>query len=344
MVDVDGHGPCGAGNSKLSRLIPRFLRLSALVAAELGTEAKDEEEETKAADTGMTAGTGQPADENASTSTDGASDAGSTQGVNRLYEIAFRPTREWYMLLAGLLTRAVLEGYLTAGWRGLQATECLMTVGLGMEDRPIDEGQDEQFKEVDPDDLPTLTDAVKLLFPSLRDNIPTRKGLSEDEYEIEMYERLRKFYDVRQLTPDLETHMEDLAWQYPAEPVERAALRFCEAIAKWRGKPELETYKKKPAPSTPGMSSMSIESLVHSNPTSPAMHQTVAPTPSSITGSLGFSVPPAPRRVGRKPSIDVYFTPPTLQDSPWVRPTSKRPRSASSSARMQESPTKRIHI
>ena len=35
--------------------------------------------------------------------------------------------------------------------------------------------------------------------------------------------------------------MEDLAWQYPAEPVERAALRFCEAIAKWRGKPELET-------------------------------------------------------------------------------------------------------
>ena len=35
--------------------------------------------------------------------------------------------------------------------------------------------------------------------------------------------------------------MEDLAWQYPAEPVERAAVRFCEAVAKWRGKPELET-------------------------------------------------------------------------------------------------------
>ena len=25
------------------------------------------------------------------------------------------------------------------------------------------------------------------------------------------------------------------------EPVERAALRFCEALAEWRGKPELET-------------------------------------------------------------------------------------------------------
>lgn len=37
--------------------------------------------------------------------------------------------------------------------------------------------------------------------------------------------------------------MEDLAWLFPAEPVERAAVRFCEAIAKWRGKPELETVR-----------------------------------------------------------------------------------------------------
>lgn len=38
--------------------------------------------------------------------------------------------------------------------------------------------------------------------------------------------------------------MEDLAWQFPAEPVERAALRFCEAMARWRGKPELETVRR----------------------------------------------------------------------------------------------------
>lgn len=37
--------------------------------------------------------------------------------------------------------------------------------------------------------------------------------------------------------------MEDLAWQYPAEPVERAAVRFCEAVSRWRGKPELETVR-----------------------------------------------------------------------------------------------------
>jgi len=40
--------------------------------------------------------------------------------------------------------------------------------------------------------------------------------------------------------------MEDLARRYPAEPIERAALRFCEALTRWRGKPELETYKKRP--------------------------------------------------------------------------------------------------
>ena len=35
------------------------------------------------------------------------------------------------MLLAGLLTRATLEGYLSAGWRGLKPVEVLLGVGLG---------------------------------------------------------------------------------------------------------------------------------------------------------------------------------------------------------------------
>lgn len=43
-------------------------------------------------------------------------------------------------------------------------------------------------------------------------------------------------------------HMEDLAWRYPAEPVERAAVRFCEALARWRGKPELETVRPRHLP------------------------------------------------------------------------------------------------
>ena len=54
---------------------------------------------------------------------------------------------------------------------------------------------------------------------------------------------LVQFYAGPQTTPDVATHMEDLAWQFPAESVERAAVRFCEAIARWRGKPELETVR-----------------------------------------------------------------------------------------------------
>jgi len=42
--------------------------------------------------------------------------------------------------------------------------------------------------------------------------------------------------------------LEDLAWRYPAEPVERAALRFCEAVARWRGKPELEAVSLRDLP------------------------------------------------------------------------------------------------
>ncbi len=152
--------------------------------------------------------------------------------------------------------------------------------------------------------------------------------------------------------------MEDLAWQYPAEPVERAALRFCEAVAKWRGKPELETvrvsyfhagtslimvlwlmhqYKKKPA------SSMSIESLVHSNPTSPTIHHPMS-TQNPMSGNVTFAVP-APRRARVRPSISVYFAPQAWQESPrsWVRPGNKRPRSMSS-ARLQESPSKRMQM
>ena len=195
LAGIDVHGHYGAGNTKLTSLIPRFLRLSALVAAELGREAKDEEQEreAKAADA-----SGRQASEANGSSVDGESEASGSQDI-RIYDIAFRPTREWYMLFAGLLTRAVLEGYLTAGWRGSQAVECLLTVGLGLEDAGAklngqgeEEREEVKYSEFDPDDLPGLTEAVKLLFPSLRDGALSRKGVPEEEYEAEMYERLRR--------------------------------------------------------------------------------------------------------------------------------------------------------
>ncbi|KAF8626928.1 hypothetical protein AX17_006429 [Amanita inopinata Kibby_2008] len=353
----DGNGggiSTGAGNTKLSKLIPRFLKLSALVAVELGSEAKEEEEEEenetklKEGDEGDGGGGGGGGGATICASQQQTSGSAlDTAAGSRLYEIALRPTREWYMLLAGLLTRAVLEGYLTAGWRGSQAVECLLTVGLGVQDASstkvgMEEEEEELFEEFDPDDLPSLTDAVKLLFPGLRNSTSMRKGLAEEEYELEMYERLRRFYDAPSLTPDLAMHMEDLAWQYPAEPVERAAVRFCEAIAKWRGKPELET---KPSLPTAGPAMMTIESLVHSNPTSPTMQNPMPPPPpQSPIPTISLAYPSRMlRRVKRKPSIDVYFAQPSSQESVWGRAGMKRPRSPGD-AQAHGSPPKRVQM
>lgn len=290
----------------------------------------------------------------------------------KMYHNALQPTREWYLLLAGLLTRAVLEGYLSGGWKGIEGVLAVLGVGVSCERRrgrlvsasgvssrsaskgPADVKQEEKdsfhlgrdeededdalFEEVEPDEYPTLREAVKVLFPSLRGRSKERehgsgatsgvqtplfeerhheadplkgkenlKGDAEKEYEDEMKERLALFLDIPSTTTSLSAHLEELAKRFPAEPVERAAIRFCEAIAKWRGKPELEMYnKKKPDSFTSsagqgsftightssssigmgmgmsfgsamaGMGMMSpggsgMESFVHSNPTSPVV-------------------------------------------------------------------------
>ncbi|KAF7315831.1 hypothetical protein MIND_00099300 [Mycena indigotica] len=299
----------GAGNTKLSELIPRFIRLSAMVAAEMGREARGEEEEPAVEeredgdeDSPMSVAERQdwegapptdleplppPATPVPSDSPD--------ESKTAMYASALLPSREWYLLLAGLLTRAVLEGYLTAGWQGPDAVDCLLKVGLGKQ-TPREDG--DEFEEFDPDELPSLLDATRLLFPALRDGNKEVKGQAEEEYENEMETRLRRFYDIPLSTPDLSTHMEDLAWQYPAEPVERAAVRFCEAIEKWRGKPELETYKKKPPPSSSPVVLLDTPNSAMESIQSPA---------TTATPSIGPTAAAKLVRSTRKPSIQVYF-------------------------------------
>lgn len=161
---ASSHGSTGAGNTKLSELIPRFLRLSALVAAELGLETRDKEDWH-----------------------DDSPSSAAPAPLEQMHAYALRPSQEWYMLLAGLLTRAALEGYLTAGWRGSDAVECLMTCGLGINHEKQDVNVDE-FAELDPDEFPSLIDSVRVLFPSTRGE----KAQPEDEFEMEMDERLRR--------------------------------------------------------------------------------------------------------------------------------------------------------
>jgi hypothetical protein len=214
-----------AGNTKLSELIPRFVRLSALVACELGSEARDEESERARDGTGGGASPERiwerEEDErmqrgNMSSSPSSIRTVNSaTLARHRLYANALRPSREWFMLLAGLLTRAVLEGYLTARWRGLAPVECLLMVGQGIVDSgtsnapdkgkekdvgiggggAVDEDPEDEFAWFDPDEHPSLLDAIRILFPALRNprSAPLyKKDDAYAEFEMEMDERLRK--------------------------------------------------------------------------------------------------------------------------------------------------------
>lgn len=243
---IENDMTAGAGNTKLSKLIPRFLRLSALVAAELGREARGEEVDSASED-GRAHGNGGDNDGGIMTTAPsggvetsptlsgnvgtrgmspwrGGNNSGGGGGYGslpsspimrrvgrvgqnspetrarervRMYEKALRPSREWYMLLAGLLTRAVLEGYLTAGWSGLQAVQCLLLVGLGINENlgskdTNEQDEDAQFASLDPDELPDLMQAIKILFPSSRAGSFGVKDQAEEEYEMEMLERLRR--------------------------------------------------------------------------------------------------------------------------------------------------------
>jgi hypothetical protein len=186
-------------------MIPRFMRLSALVAIELGSEARDEEmgewaendEERERAERSQ-----------ASPGSTRTNSSGNTSMRSRSSSYVLRPTREWYMLFVGLLTRAVLEGYATGGWKGTEAAECLAMIGQVVVDQPVGIGrrksnnggssEEDEFAHFDPDEMPSLQDAARVLFPSLRHVQGTsaaRKEVAESEFCQEMEERLGKVCD-----------------------------------------------------------------------------------------------------------------------------------------------------
>jgi hypothetical protein len=104
------------------------------------------------------------------------------------------------MLLAGLATRAVLEGYASGAWRGALAAEVLFGVGVGgvgispdafLGGRGRHPEDVDEFAWFDPDELPGLQEAVDVLFSggALDGGIVDD---AEAEYRREMRDRLRK--------------------------------------------------------------------------------------------------------------------------------------------------------
>jgi len=184
--------------ARMTDLIPRFLRLSALVAVELGREARGEEWDALAQmdlnlrrqareRDGVIAGPSSFTSQISSESDDEA--AGAAHRSKKA--LVARPSREWYALLTALLTRAVLQGYLVKGWKGTEAVEILLGVGTGTHN-PLAPGaqlpaslrgtsvhppasssatqddesddEDEEEKMYEPDEMPDLTEAWDVLF------------------------------------------------------------------------------------------------------------------------------------------------------------------------------------
>lgn len=225
------------GTTNIVDLIPRFLKLSALVAMELGLEADEQgsvgapqwnvndpqnQASSPQKDKGRAVSTNgfdprsptpTPSQQQNNPSPESSSDNGEKIQM-QLY--ALRPSSEWYALCAGLLTRAVLEGYMCGGWKGLGALETLMKVGLGLrpdvlnippEDSPSlsadgngessaqqyhhyhhyhhhHNHHDSSYEEFDPDDFPTITESAKVLFPSLRQRATSINSLGMVEQQV----------------------------------------------------------------------------------------------------------------------------------------------------------------
>lgn len=105
--------------------------------------------------------------------------------IDEVEEDQITPTREWYALLAGLLTRAVLEGYLLHGWTGTHAAEVLFGVGLNDESKPKQKSffarkGVEQLPEKTPEESPSMEEVGAILFGN---------GAAFQEYVVEMEKR-----------------------------------------------------------------------------------------------------------------------------------------------------------
>ncbi|KAG8922123.1 hypothetical protein FRC01_014449 [Tulasnella sp. 417] len=310
--------------ARMTDLLPRFLRLSALVAVELGREERHEDEKAEALakrKEGRSASSSSSVGGGRARAASGAGDMGSSALSTHSYDsdddspatakrLAARPTKLWYKLLAGLLTRAVLQGYLVKGWKGTDPIEVLLGVGVGAvapEDLANKDDEDVSMLDVDdeedyePDDMPELADAWHILFGFKTKDAPaattsTANGMAVDDYEGLMADRISEFFTVSPNVSELSNHLDDLARKYPSQPVDRSLLKFCEAVAKWRGKPELETYKDRPLDAAASPAAAGNSGLSTSATSNLSIHQLIHPQP-----------PP-------KPLIERYFVMPSKSE------------------------------
>lgn len=205
----------GVGGASMTEVLPRFLRLSALVAIELGKEGgadeevegkkegqDTEEDELDADDVPLPATPRAQAAAAATTTSSATPRAKAKSKADGKRAVTAVPTMQWYTLLASLLTRAALQGYLYHSWRGTDPVEILLGVGVGARkaaSQPVDDddeeesGSEKEREEFLPDEWPELKEAWKVLFESgtlLAREDRTSPKPAYTEYERMMTDRI----------------------------------------------------------------------------------------------------------------------------------------------------------
>ncbi len=258
--DASGKGKLNISGTRLPALLPRFLRLSALIARELGREMREQQQFlANAKDVGAA-----PVGTSPSSTSISVADIPSTTGDAR-------PTRAWYALLSGMITRSALEGYLGRGWLGAEALEVLFGIGIGVDwhkavEKPADDKDalakrprssstssdikpmeedgvselrgpttdasmaEAHMAQFEPDGLPTLTEAAKILFKC---GIPTGiNGTSSESSTINSY--ANGFQTTRWsngcttgTNPEWETEMTERVSEVSFESYPSASLSTC---------------------------------------------------------------------------------------------------------------------
>jgi hypothetical protein len=179
------------GTTPLVDLLPRFLRLSALAAVELATE-EAESAAASAIDTQSAYGGEGVGDSILGQGGGSGMGGGGTGMLGNV--VPWSPTKEWFMLLAGLATRAVIEGYTIGGWQGFQPAQTIFSIGMPRTIGAFEEpDQPDEFAWFEPDELPGLKEAVRTLFPNYEGD---GSGIARRIFFDQMQERLRVVSEI----------------------------------------------------------------------------------------------------------------------------------------------------
>lgn len=178
-------GPRNVSGEYMTDIIPRFLKLSTLVAMELGKEWHAVGKEGEDVVVGWEAEPDLLPPKRLPTASAKKPSVSSGPAIAR-------PSTAWYTLLADLLTRAALQGYLVQGWRGTDAVEVLLGVGVGGKPPTLAEAQDaaeDEEEEFEPDEMPGLGEAWYVLFGAGAGS-GKEKGRSGDAAAYAEYEKM----------------------------------------------------------------------------------------------------------------------------------------------------------